>query len=63
MDPWTNRTLLRAAHTTDHFRFDCFNQIIAYTDKSDLDYEIRIVTMNSTECRKLTRSFSSLVPP
>lgn len=34
-------SLLRAARTTDHFCFDCFNHIVAYIDESDLKHRIR----------------------
>ena len=52
---------LQVAHMTDHFCSDCFDQITAYIDESNLRNEIRMIS-NNTKCRKLTRS-SPLVPP
>ena len=56
-------TALRAAHMTDHFCFDCSNQIIAYIDESDLEHAIRTIAGNGTELKKLTRSSPPPVPP
>lgn len=45
---------LRVTHMTDHFCFDCFNQIIAYIDESDLKHNIRIMPCHGAEYMKLT---------